>query len=134
MSEKESTDLEEPRGELALRTLAMPGDTNPAGDIFGGWLMGQMDIAGGILAGMRAQGRVATIAVDGFVFHNPVHVGDVLCCYGDVLEIGRTSIKLRIQAWVLRGRQAGDRVKVTEGIFTFVAIDENRKPRVIPNN
>ncbi|MBT6094739.1 MAG: acyl-CoA thioesterase [Rhodospirillaceae bacterium] len=132
MSEKESTDLEEPRGELALRTLAMPGDTNPAGDIFGGWLMGQMDIAGGILAGMRAQGRVATIAVDGFVFHNPVHVGDVLCCYGDVLEIGRTSIKLRIQAWVLRGRQAGDRVKVTEGIFTFVAIDENRQKRPVP--
>lgn len=132
MNSETSSKSEEPRGELALRTLAMPGDTNPAGDIFGGWLMGQMDIAGGIVAGMRAQGRVATVAVDGFVFHNPVHVGDVLCCYGDVLETGRTSIKLLIQAWVLRGRKAGDRVKVTEGIFTFVAIGDDRKKRPIP--
>jgi len=123
---------EEPKGELALRTLAMPADTNPAGDIFGGWLMGQMDIAGGMVAGMRARGRVATVAVDGFQFHKPVHVGDVLCCYGDIMHVGTTSLKVLIQAWVLRGRQSGERAKVTEGIFTFVAIDEDRQKRAVP--
>lgn len=119
-----------PRGDLALRTLAMPADTNPSGDIFGGWLMAQMDIAGGITAGLRARGRVATVAVDGFTFHRPVYVGDVLCCYADILKIGRTSIKLRIEAWVLRGRSADNRVKVTEGVFTFVALDGdgNKRP------
>ncbi len=95
----------------------MPGDTNPAGDIFGGWLMGQMDIVGGIVARQRARGRVVTVAVDGFMFHKPVHVGDVVCCYTDLLDIGHTSIKLLIQAWILHKRQAGRRVKVTEGIF-----------------
>jgi acyl-CoA thioesterase YciA len=124
--------LEEPRGELALRTLAMPGDTNPSGDIFGGWVMGQMDIAGGIVAAARAQGRVATVAVDGFVFHKPVHVGDVVCCYADLLGVGRTSIKMLIQAWVLRRRQPGDRVKVTEGTFTFVALDDAGNKRPVP--
>ena len=123
---------EEPRGELALRTLAMPGDTNPSGDIFGGWLMGQMDIAGGIVAAARAQGRVATVAVDGFVFHKPVHVGDVVCCYADELAVGRTSITMLIQAWALRRRQPGSRVKVTEGTFTFVALDEDGNKRPVP--
>jgi acyl-CoA thioesterase YciA len=123
---------EEPRGELALRTLAMPGDTNPSGDIFGGWVMGQMDIAGGIVAAARAQGRVATVAVDGFVFHKPVHVGDVVCCYADLIGIGRTSIKMLIQAWVLRRRQPSDRVKVTEGTFTFVALDDAGNKRPVP--
>ena len=123
---------EEPRGELALRTLAMPGDTNPSGDIFGGWLMGQMDIAGGIVAAARAQGRTATVAVDGFVFHKPVHVGDVICCYADVLAVGRTSITILIQAWALRRYQPGSRVKVTEGTFTFVAIDEDGAKRQVP--
>lgn len=126
------TPEEKPKGELALRTLAMPGDTNPSGDIFGGWLMGQMDIAGGIVAGMRAQGRVATVAVDGFVFHKPVHVGDVVCCYADLIKVGRTSVKFRVQAWALRGRQAGSRAKVTEGTFTFVALDDNGAKRPIP--
>jgi acyl-CoA thioesterase YciA len=124
--------LEEPRGELALRTLAMPSDTNPAGDIFGGWLMGQMDIAGGIVASARAEGRVATVAVDGFVFHKPVHVGDVVCCYADLLGVGHTSIKMLIQAWALRRRQPGRRVKVTEGTFTFVALDEDGNKRPVP--
>jgi acyl-CoA thioesterase YciA len=132
MSVDETTQSQEPQGELALRTLAMPSDTNPSGDIFGGWLMGQMDIAGGIVASMRAQGRVATIAVDGFVFHQPVQVGDVVCCYAEILKIGHTSIKMRIQAWVLRGRQKGTRAMVTEGLFTFVAIDENRNKRSVP--
>ena len=123
---------DEPQGELSLRTVAMPADTNPSGDIFGGWIMGQMDIAGGIAASMRAQGRVATVAVDGFVFHQPVRVGDVVCCYTDILNVGNTSITLRIQAWALRGRQSEDRFKVTEGIFTFVAIDDQRNKRPVP--
>lgn len=121
---------EEPRGELVIRTLAMPADTNPAGDIFGGWLLAQMDIAGGVLARARGSGRVATIAVDSMVFHNPVFVGDVVCCYADLVRIGRTSMTFHIQAWVLRDA-AGERVKVTEGVFTYVAIDENRRPRPV---
>lgn len=122
----------EPSGELALRTLAMPADANPNGDIFGGWLMAQMDIAGGITAFSRAGGRVATVAVDGFSFHLPVQVGDVLCCYADILKVGRTSITIRVEAWVLRQREKKRREKVTEGLFTFVAIDENRSKRQVP--
>ena len=124
------SEQEEPRGELVIRTLAMPADTNPAGDIFGGWLLAQMDIAGGVLARARGSGRVATIAVDTMVFHNPVFVGDVVCCYADMVRIGRTSMTVHIQAWALRDA-AGDRVKVTEGVFTYVAIDENRRPRPV---
>lgn len=120
---------EAPRGELALRTLAMPADTNPSGDIFGGWVMSQMDIAGGITAWNVADGRVATVAVDGFTFHRPITVGDVVCCYSDVLRIGKTSITVLIQAWVLRGRRPENRIKVTEGTFTFVALDANGKKR-----
>lgn len=120
-----------PRGELALRTLAMPADTNPSGDIFGGWVMSQMDIAGGISAWNVADGRVATVAVDGFTFHRPITVGDVVCCYADVLRIGKTSITILIQAWVLRGRRPENRIKVTEGTFTFVALDADGNKRVI---
>ena len=125
---------EEPIGELALRTLAMPADTNPSGDIFGGWLMGQMDIAGGIAAGSRAGGRVATVAVDGFTFHKPVHVGDVVCCYTEILRTGRTSVTICVQAWTLRRHQADVRIKVTEGNFTFVALDENGNKRLVPDH
>lgn len=123
---------ENPQGELALRTLAMPADTNPAGDIFGGWLLSQMDIAGGIAAKARARGRVATIAVNAMTFHQPVYVGDVVCCYAALEKVGNTSMQYRIQAWVLRGAREGERVKVTEGTFTFVAIGEDRKPRPVP--
>lgn len=125
-----STD-NKPRGELALRTLAMPADTNPSGDIFGGWVMSQMDIAGGITAWNVADGRVATVAVDGFTFHRPINVGDVVCCYSDVLRTGNTSVTVLIEAWVLRGRRPENRIKVTEGTFTFVAIDANGKKRKI---
>ena len=118
---------DQPRGELAIRTLAMPADTNPSGDIFGGWVMAQMDVAGGIVAA----GRVATVAVDGFIFHKPVNVGDVLCCYAEVVRVGNTSIALRIEAWALRQRARDRRVRVTEGIFTFVALDENGKKRPV---
>lgn len=123
---------EEPRGELALRTLAMPADTNPSGDIFGGWVMAQMDIAGGITAWNRADGRVATVAVDGFTFHRPIYVGDVVCCYCEVVKTGRTSITVLVSAWVLRGRRPDQRIKVTEGTFTFVAIDADGNKREVP--
>ncbi len=122
----------EPRGELAIRTLAMPADANPSGDIFGGWVLAQMDIAGGITAGQIARGRVATVAVDAMTFHLPVYVGDVLCIYAELERIGRTSIALHLEAWALRGR-VGDRVRVTEGRFTFVAIDEAGRPRPVPD-
>ena len=122
---------EEPKGELAIRTLAMPADTNPAGDIFGGWLMSQMDLAGGITAGMRAKGRVATIAAETMTFHKAVKVGDVVCCYADIEKIGTTSLTVRVQAWVLRGQEVKDRVKVTEALFTFVALDANGDKRPV---
>ena len=120
-----------PRGELSIRTLAMPADTNPAGDIFGGWLLSQMDIAGGLVAGDRAGGRVATVAVEAMKFHRPVFVGNVVCCYGEVVRTGTTSVSVRIEAWSIR-RGEDERVQVTEGVFTYVAIDENRKPRPLP--
>lgn len=125
-----------PRGTLATRTLAMPADANPSGDIFGGWVLSQMDIAGGITAAARAAGRVATVAVDAMVFHKPVYVGDVLCTYADILRVGRTSIAIHIEAWALRSRpldqKGGERVKVTEGTFTLVAIDDAGRPRPVP--
>lgn len=124
-------DGETPGGELMLRTLAMPADTNPNGDIFGGWLLSQMDIAGGLAAKQRAGSRVATVAVDAMSFHKPVFVGDVICCYAHIDAIGRTSITVSIQAWVVRSGGDARRVKVTEGVFTYVAIGANRQPRAI---
>ncbi len=121
-----------PRGELATRTLAMPADTNQHGDIFGGWVMSQMDIAGGITAGARARGRVATVAVTGFTFHRPVLVGDVVCCYADITRVGTTSITIGIEAWVTRGRESQAGFKVTEGVFTFVALDDKGRKRKVP--
>ncbi|MDW3207413.1 MAG: acyl-CoA thioesterase [Alphaproteobacteria bacterium] len=120
----------EPRGELQIRTLAMPADTNPSGDIFGGWVLSQMDVAGGILAATKANGRVATVAVDGMTFYLPVFVGDVVCCYGDVVRIGRTSIAVNVQAWALRAK-TNERCLVTEGVYTYVAIGDDRRPRQI---
>ena len=122
---------EKPRGELSLRTLAMPRDANPNGDIFGGWVISQMDIAAGMAASLRSQGRAATVAIDGMVFKLPVYVGDILCVYTDLERVGRTSMSIHVEAFALRGRM-GERVKVTEGEFTFVAIDDERKPRPVP--
>ena len=120
--------LPQPRGELAARTLAMPADTNPAGDIFGGWIMSLMDAAGAISATRRAEGRVVTASVSNISFLRPVKVGDVVCCYTDVLRMGRSSMTLCVEVWVLRqGR--GSRVKVTAAEFTFVALDEAGHPR-----
>ena len=123
---------ETPVGDLVLRTLAMPADTNPNGDIFGGWVLSQMDIAGGLAAKQRAQGRVATVAVDAMTFHKPVFVGDVVCCYALIERIGTTSITVRVQAWVIREVRGSDRIKVTEGVFTYVAIGTDGRPRPVP--
>lgn len=127
-------DKSEPQGSLILRTLAMPGDTNPNGDIFGGWVMAQMDIAGGILSKEVAQGRTVTVAVEGMKFIKPVQVGDVVCCYGQVDRIGNTSIALKLEVWVKPILESGqeERFKVTEGRFVYVAIDDNHKKRSIP--
>jgi acyl-CoA thioesterase YciA len=123
-------DQEKPVGELSMRTLAMPADTNPSGDIFGGWVLAQMDIAGGVVAHQRAKGRVATIAVDSMMFHQPVKVGDVVCCYAEIKKVGRTSMTIQIQTWIIR-EAGGVRVKVTEGDFTYVALGPDGRPRPV---
>ena len=120
----------EPHGALTIRTLAMPADTNPAGDIFGGWVMSQMDIAGAIAAIERAQGRVATVAVEAMSFIAPVKVGDILCVYTSVERVGTTSVTVAIEAWARRERLA-DRVKVTEGRFVYVALGEDGRKRPV---
>src|SRR5918911_2051208 len=120
----------EPKGELASRVLAMPSDANPRGDIFGGWIMSLMDAAAAMTATKHATGRVVTVAVSDLTFLRPIHVGDAVCCYTDVTFVGRTSLTLDVEVWVLRQGQ-GDRVLAAEGEFTFVAIDENGRPRRI---
>ena len=123
--------LEQPHGELTVRLIAMPADTNANGDIFGGWVLSQMDQAGGIAAVERAQGRVVTIAVEAMTFIRPVKVGDVLCVYTSVDRVGRTSMRIHIEAWARRFHSRV-REKVTDAHFTFVAIDENGRPRPVP--
>jgi acyl-CoA thioesterase YciA len=120
-----------PRGELSLRTVAMPADTNPNGDIFGGWMMSLMDLAAGVPAGTRAKGRVATAAVSNLSFLQPVKVGDVVCVYTEITKTGRTSITVGVEAYVLR-RNQGERVRVTAAEFVLVAVDDHGKPRVLP--
>jgi acyl-CoA thioesterase YciA len=119
-----------PQGELVIRTLAMPADTNPSGDIFGGWLMSQMDLGGSIYARNLSRSRVTTVAVDGMVFLNPVSVGDIVNCHAALIKVGRTSIKIDVEAWVQRGSD-GLLLRVTEGVFTYVAIDEQGRPHPV---
>jgi acyl-CoA thioesterase YciA len=119
------------RRDPALRTIAMPGDANPNGDIFGGWILAQMDLAGGNVAVQRAQGRVATVAITAMTFHLPVYVGDEVSCYCTLAKIGRTSMAIKVETWARRG-PTGETVKVTEGIFTYVAIGPDRRPRPVP--
>ncbi|HZH27140.1 MAG TPA: acyl-CoA thioesterase [Azospirillaceae bacterium] len=114
-----------------LRTHAMPRDANVNGDIFGGWVLSQMDLAGGAVASRRARGRVATVGIEAMKFHRPVLVGDEVSVYARVVRVGRTSIAVQIDTWARRGRTS-DAVKVTEGLFTFVAIGEDRRPRPVP--
>ncbi len=117
-----------PSGVPTLRTIAMPADTNPAGDIFGGWLLAQMDLAAGTAAARRARGRCATIAIEAMRFLKPVYVGDEVSLYTDMVHVGRTSMRIKVEAW-RRSREGEEVEQVTEGVFTFVAIDRNRKPR-----
>ncbi|NGP18199.1 acyl-CoA thioesterase [Devosia chinhatensis] len=127
MMEKTTTG---PQGSLTIRTLAMPADTNPAGDIFGGWVMSQMDIAGAIAAVERVRGRVVTVAVEAMTFIAPVKVGDVLCVYTRIERVGTTSVTVGIEAWVRRNR-LDDRQQVTEARFVYVSLDENGQKRAI---
>lgn len=118
-----------------IRVVPYPQDTNPAGDIFGGWIMSQVDVAGSIAAARRAEGRVATVAVNSFVFQKPVFVGDLISCYTKILKVGRTSIVVDVEVFAERGWRSGERmgdcIKVTEATLTYVAIDENRKSRPV---
>ncbi len=120
-----------PVGELSLRTVAMPADTNPTGDIFGGWIMSLMDLAAGMAAGTRAKGRVATAAVSNLSFLQPVKVGDVVCVYTNIAKTGRTSITVGVEAYVLRLNQ-GERVRVTAAEIVMVAVDDHGVPRPLP--
>ena len=118
---------EGPKGELVIRTIAMPADTNPSGDIFGGWIMSQMDLGSGIIAAKTAQSRVVTVAMDGMSFLQPVQVGDTVACYAWVEKIGRTSMTIPVEAWVER-YMSGEQVRVTRAVFTYVAVDSEGKP------
>lgn len=119
-----------PRGRLALQTVAMPADTNANGDIFGGWLVSRMDMAAAIEARFHARSRVVTVAIDGMVFIKPVYVGDTVICYADLILTGHTSLKFNVEVWTA-SISSTDLKKVAEGMFTFVAIDENRKPHPV---
>ncbi len=122
--------MSDPRGILSIRTIAMPANTNANGDIFGGWLVCLMDMGAQIEAQRRAKSRVVTAAIDQIVFIKPVNVGDTVCCYADLLKVGRTSMQFNMEVWTLALEQK-DRKKVAAGIFTFVAIDENSKPQPV---
>ncbi len=120
-----------PRREPSLRAIAMPADSNARGDIFGGWLLSQMDLAGGATAMRRSKGRVATVAIASMSFHSPVFIGDEVSCYAEVVKVGHTSMTIKIESWSRRFASE-EIVKVTEGLFTYVAIDAERKKRPVP--
>mgnify|MGYP001460854068 FL=1 len=124
--------LNKPKQDLAIRTIAMPADTNPAGDIFGGWFMAQMDLAAGNTAARIARGRSATVAVDGIQFLKPVSVGDEVTLFAELESVGRTSMRIQVEAW-RRARDGDETEKVTEALFTFVALDQDGRPRPIPD-
>lgn len=123
-----------PPVEPAIRAIAMPADANANGDIFGGWLLSQMDLAGACVAGRRARSRVATVAITGMSFRKPVYVGDEVSCYATVTKTGHTSLTVKVESWVRRSRGVDDDrlVSVTEGIFTYVAIGPDGAPRPVP--
>lgn len=126
MSSEQSFNLD----ELATRTVAMPADTNPSGDIIGGWVLSQMDIAGSIVASKRTKGRTATVGLEAMSFHKPIKVGDVVSNYARVIRVGRTSITVEVITAVER-QLSGKMIAVTEGLFTYVAVDEKGEPRLI---
>lgn len=121
-----------PGGQLALQTIAMPADTNANGDIFGGWLMAQMDLGSSVLARTRARGRVATVAVEAMTFHKPVHVGDLVSIHGEMLHEGTTSMRIGVEVWVTR-QPSGELLKMTEAVFTFVAVNDTGSKRPLPS-
>lgn len=123
-----------PDKQPAIRIAAMPKDTNSGGSIFGGWIMSQVDIAGAVAALARARGRVATVGVKSFEFHEPVFVGDLISCYADVIRVGKTSITVKVEVYAQRNPSDLKTVKVTEAELTYVALDENRRPRQIPTD
>ena len=131
MNEKHSL----PNGEMVLRTLAMPADTNANGDIFGGWLMSQMDMGGAIQAKEIAKGRVVTVRVDGMTFLKPVAVGGVVCCYARCIRTGNSSITINVEVWVKKvsSEPIGQRYRATEAVFTYVAVDDEGKSRQLPD-
>src|SRR5437588_12327696 len=120
-----------PESDPALRAIAMPADANPFGDIFGGWLLSQMDLAGGTVATRRARGRTATVAITAMSFHRPVLIGDEVTCYAEIIRVGTTSITVKVESWVRRGT-GQEQIAVTEGIFTYVAVGSDRRPRAVP--
>ncbi|HEY2102333.1 MAG TPA: acyl-CoA thioesterase [Chthoniobacterales bacterium] len=120
--------MNKPKGELVVQTIAMPKDTNPSGDIFGGWVMSQMDLGSAILASKTAKARVVTVAMEGLSFLQPVGVGDTVACYAWVEKIGRSSMKIPVEVWVQRFRQHSEPILVTRGVFTYVAVDESGRP------
>ncbi|QDP71640.1 acyl-CoA thioester hydrolase YciA [Legionella israelensis] len=122
--------MSEPKGEITIQTLAMPADTNANGDIFGGWLVSQMDLAAGVLAKQISHGRVATVAIHSMSFLKPVRVGDVISCYADLVKTGRTSMTINVEVWAKPATQH-TRYSVTKGTFVFVAIDDEGKPRQV---
>ncbi len=128
-----SQEVNSPKGQMLLRTLAMPADTNANGDIFGGWIMSQLDLAGGILAKEISSGRIVTVSVSSIAFKKPVKVGDVVCCYGECTKIGRTSMSINLEVWVkpIKVDGIGDRFQVCEATFNYVAIDSDGRPRAI---
>src|SRR5437773_579248 len=121
-----------PKTEPALRAIAMPADANPYGDIFGGWLLSQMDLAGGAAASRRAKGRAVTVAITAMTFHRPVFIGDEVTCYAEIIKVGRTSITVKVESWVRRGI-GEEQIAVTEGIFTYVAVGDDRRPCPVPS-
>jgi len=129
----DASDDSPPTSEPTLRAIAMPADANARGDIFGGWILSQMDLAGGSAAMRRAKGRVATVGIASMSFHRPVFVGDEVSAYTAVAKVGRTSVTIKIDVWARRFA-AEETVKVTEGVFTYVAIDADRKPRPVPRD
>ena len=130
MSEHDLDDTPMPRGELSLQTVAMPKDTNAAGDIFGGWLVSQMDLAAMVSATRLAGGRVVTVAINSMAFYTPVHVGAVVSCYTEIVDIGRSSVRITVEVWI-NHKDTQERVKVTEGEFVFVAIDASGRTRPV---
>jgi acyl-CoA thioesterase YciA len=125
-----SNNVRKPKGRISLQTIAMPKDTNANGDIFGGWVVSNMDMAAAIEARLRAKSRAVTVAIDKLVFIEPIYVGDTVACYAEIIKVGRSSLQIMVEVWAHSLMDDHKRI-VTEGIFTFVAINEDRKPHAV---